>query len=231
VALIRGHLQEQEFREDTILWEAGEPVSYVFFPTTGMISVRVPVREDHGIEVAVIGRESGTPLPEVLDAPAVTRGVVQVPGRFLKLSAPVFAAAAQESEEVARLAAAGRTWVLAQSQRIAACSAVHPADARFSRWLLRAADALGGDTVPVTQEAIAEALGIRRTTATLIAQGLQMGGAITYSRGRIAIRDRTGLEAAACDCHKMLDRRHWPSEQLRRDRPAEVNGHTTAAAG
>ena len=106
-------------------------------------------------------------------------------------------------------------WLLLQSQQMAACNAVHPAEARFCRWLLRASEALDTATVSVTQEMIAHALGIRRTTATLIAQQLQLRGTISYSRGKIAIRDRAGLQAAACDCCRALARAHWPSELLR----------------
>jgi hypothetical protein len=91
---------------------------------------------------------------------------------------------------------------------------VHSADARLCRWLLRASDAVGHDTVVATQEAMAEALGVRRTTATLVAQALQQAQVISYSRGKIVVRDRAGLEAAACDCHAMLGQSNWPSELM-----------------
>ena len=109
---------------------------------------------------------------------------------------------------------------------MAACNAVHAAEARLCRWLLRASDALGARTVTVTQEMIANALGIRRTTATLIAQQLQLRGTISYSRGKIAIRDRADLEATACDCHHVLDRSHWPSELLQ---PSALDDDQSAA--
>jgi CRP-like cAMP-binding protein len=113
------------------------------------------------------------------------------------------------------MAAVCNSWLLLQAQQIAACNAVHSADARFCRWLARASDVLSSEVIPVTQEAIAQALGIRRTTATLIAQQLQVKGAISYSRGRIVIRDRAALRAGACDCCHALGRARWPSELLR----------------
>jgi hypothetical protein len=95
--------------------------------------------------------------------------------------------------------------------------------------LLRASDALAGEAVPATQESIANALGICRTTATLIAQQLQVRGTITYGRGKIAIRNRAGLQAAACDCYHALGRVHWPSELLRvRSAPDDGKDHSAA---
>jgi hypothetical protein len=93
-----------------------------------------------------------------------------------------------------------------------------------------ASDALSGDVVSATQETIAQALGVRRTTATLIAQHLQLRGTISYSRGKIAIRDRAALQAAACDCYSLLVRRHWPSELLVADRSNKLRPVFPAAA-
>ena len=209
------HMREQELAEGAVLWDAGGHPSDIFFPHSGMISIRVPSKEGHAIEVATIGRESaaGAYDGSSMLAP-VTQAIVQIPGRLAVISAQAFAAAAQESDEIRRIPRACRGWPMLQAQLLAACNAVHSADARFCRWLLRASDALAADVVPATQETIAQALGVRRTTATLIAQHLQLRGAISYSRGRITIRDRAALQTAACDCYSFLARRHWPCELL-----------------
>ena len=94
-----------------------------------------------------------------------------------------------------------------------------PADARF-RWLLRVCDALGVEMISVTQESIARALGIRRTTVTLIAQQFQARGVISYRRGKIDIHDRDALHAVACDCYRGLGRARWPSNCSRPAEPA-----------
>jgi CRP-like cAMP-binding protein len=204
---------ELDYQEGTALWDAGDQVHQIVFPVSGTISMRVPTKDGHGIEVAIIGHEGAVGFHDDV-LPAVTQAVVQAPGRFICIAAQAFAAAAQNDEEIRRLADICNGWLLLQSQQMAACNAIHAADARFCRWLLRASDALGADTVPVTQEAIAQAMGTRRTTVTLIAQHLQLRGAISYRRGRVAIRDRAGLQATACDCYHKLDSSRWPSVLL-----------------
>src|SRR5262249_14453771 len=95
---------------------------------------------------------------------------------------------------------------LAEAQQTAACNAVHDASSRLCRWLLHTADRIDSDSLPLTQEFLAQMLGVRRTTLTLLAQVLQAKGLIKYSRGKIAIRDRNGLEKSSCECYRVLHR-------------------------
>ena len=214
--LLGRDLRHGDFREGAVVWDAGSDAGQIFFPISGAISIRVPTRNGHGIEVATIGPEGAAGFHDGSGTvPVLTQAVVQAGGRFATIAAEAFHAAASECEELGRLAAVCKAWLLLQSQRTALCNTVHSADARFCRWLLRTSDALGADIVRVTQEAIAEALGIRRTTANLIAQQLQRKGTISCGRGKIAIRDRAGLQSAACDCYSVLGPRHWPCELLR----------------
>ena len=131
-----------------MLWEAGDRGGKVFFPQSGVVSICVPTRDGECIEVASIGREGAAGLNDGL-LPAVTQAVIQAPGRFIGISAHPFAAAVHQSAELARMAALCNGWLLLQAQQIAACNAVHPADARFCRWLLRACDALGVEMISV----------------------------------------------------------------------------------
>jgi CRP-like cAMP-binding protein len=225
-SLLHKHLCAHEFDEGTVLWHAGHPAGLVFFPVSGIISIGVPTKDGHVIEVALIGREGAVGFGDRSGTLPMTQAVTRAAGRFMSISAHAFAAAALESEAIRQIAEISTGWMLLQSQQMAACNAVHGAEARFCRWLLRASEALDTETVAVTQEMIAHALGIRRTTATLIAQQLQMRGTISYSRGKIAIRDRAGLVAAACDCCRVLSRAHWPSELLAR---GGADGHRPAA--
>jgi CRP-like cAMP-binding protein len=230
--LLGKHLQENEIREGTLLWDVGADSGRIFFPISGIISVRVPTRDGHGIDVATIGPESAAGLHEAAATmPVWTQALVQAAGRFATISTAAFQEVATEFEELDRLAAVCKAWLLLQSQRAALCNAVHSADARFCRWLLRTSDALGLDIVRVTQEAIAEALGIRRTTANLIAQQLQWKGTISCGRGKIAIRDRAGLRSAACECYSMLGRSHWPCELIRAGDPVRrIEGQTALSS-
>jgi CRP-like cAMP-binding protein len=213
-------MQEREFFARTVLWDVGAPVGQIFFPLSGLISIRVPTGT-RVIEVANIGREGAAGVSEGSGGlPVLTQAVTQVPGRFMVMSTEAFATCLRQDEEVRRAAEICNAWLLLQSQRIAACNSVHAIEARFCRWLLRASDALDEDIVPVIQGTISQMLGVRRTTITLIARRIELRGAITYSRGKIVIRDRASLEAVACDCHRTLSRIHWPSELTKRGRPS-----------
>jgi CRP-like cAMP-binding protein len=214
--LIGSDLRQGEFRQGAVLWDPESDAEQIFFPISGVMSIRIPCRDGHKVEVATIGPEGAAGFQDGSGTvPVLTQAVVQAGGRFATIAAEAFHAAASECEELGRLAAVCKAWLLLQSQRTALCNTVHSADARFCRWLLRTSDALGTDLVQVTQEAIAEALGIRRTTVNLIARQLQRKGTIGCGRGKIAIRDRTGLQTAACDCYSVLGLRHWPCELLR----------------
>jgi CRP-like cAMP-binding protein len=217
LALLQKHFSEQQLAAGAMLWQAGASARWVFFPVSGMISVTVPTDDGPRVEVAIIGRESAAGFfDESGMLPITTQGVTHSSGRFLRTPPHVFAETARQSAEIGHAAALCTSWLLLQSQQIAACNAVHSANARFCCRLLRASDALADKSIPLTQEMLAQALGIRRTTATLIAQRLQMQGLITYSRGKIVIRARARLEAAACNCHNAFRRAHWPSELLHR---------------
>jgi CRP-like cAMP-binding protein len=213
---LRKYSHEHELRAGAALWEPGASVNRVFFPIYGIIAIHVPNKEGNAAEVASIGPEAAAGFAETVGiSPVATEAVMQTPGRLVAISAEAFADAARRVEEIRRAMELCNAWLLLQAEVLAACNAVHPADHRFCRWLLRATDAWGRDTIPATQETIARALGLRRTTATLIAQHLQRAGMISYSRGRITIRDRAALQAAACHCYGTLGRDHWPSELLR----------------
>jgi CRP-like cAMP-binding protein len=211
-AALRKHSHVSHIAEATVLWGFGEASDQIYFPLSGMISIRVPTRDGHAIEVASVGREAAVGFN---GHARTTQAMMQMAGQIVAIPADRYTQAACEHAELVELAHYCDNWLLLQAQQIAACNTVHSADARFCRWLLRASDASGDETVQATQETIAEALGVRRTTATLIAQRLQIAGTISYSRGRIVIRDHTALEASACDCHAVLSRRNWPAELFR----------------
>jgi CRP-like cAMP-binding protein len=214
-SLLEPHLRYRDFEEGAVLWDAGEQVDRVYFPLSGIISIVLPVKDGCGIEAASVGQEGWAGIDYRLgQSQSVTQGITQIAGMFSYVSALQFVSAARQNDEIDHVAAICCNWVLAQSQQMAACNAVHPADARFCRWLLLSGERIESDVIPSTQEAIARALGIRRTTVTLIAQGLQTAGIISYRRGKIVIRDREGLRSAACDCCAALGRRNWPSVRL-----------------
>src|SRR5262249_35160057 len=145
------------------------------------ISIVIPFETGESIEVASIGNEAAV-CEQFAPTPygAATRGYVYIGGRCLRIPAAQLLAEADRSREIARLLEICRDWMLAQSQQIAACNAVHSAEQRLCRWLVQSHQRMAGGGLYATQESIGSALGIRRTTVTLLAQSLQAKGLIQY---------------------------------------------------
>lgn len=208
-------MNEVTLAANTLLWEAGRPVTHSYFPVSGYISIVLPLVDGQTIEVASVGREgaAGTRLDRD-EGRFATAGLVTIGGRFVKIVADVLRAAAEDDREISLLLRLCRDWIFIQAQQIAACNTVHAADRRFCRWLFECSRRVQSDMIFATQEQIAGLLGIRRTTVTLLAQGLHTRGLIDYSRGKISVIDAEGLRESACGCCDSLAPRHWPSKRL-----------------
>jgi CRP-like cAMP-binding protein len=213
LALIRPHLQKRSLSAGDVLPDNGGTERQVYFPTCGLLSITVGASED-AVEVASISREGGVGLYELADHRPVTRTEVVVGGTFSCMQAHLFAQLEKRHEELAAIGILCRDWISLQAQHMAVCNARHSAEARFSRWLLLAAERMECDILPMTQENIAGLLGLRRTSVTLIAQKLQDADVIKYSRGKIAVRNIAALRSAGCDCCRVLGQDAWPSERF-----------------
>jgi CRP-like cAMP-binding protein len=203
--LLAPHLTTASLAQGVVVFEAGDEVDQVYFPHNGMFSLLVVMRDGKAIETATVGREG------VIGAMAglglyrsLVRVVVQLPLAVSKMPAAQFRKALTASEAIRELATDYNEVLLTQARITAACNALHPVEARFGRWLLQSADRAGSDTVTLTQELLAEMLGVRRTSVTEVAGKLQNEGIITYSRGVIRIVDRPGLERVSCECYRTL---------------------------
>src|SRR5262249_32930821 len=154
------------------------------------------------IETSTVGREGAVGLHRGLGKRrSFTRAVVQIPGRFSTIAAQTFEEIALGSAAIRDMIGCYTEVLWAEAQQLAACNAIHDALSRLCRWLLQSADRAGSDHLPLTQEFLAQMLGVRRTTVTLLAQELQKKGIIRYSRGKLIIMDRTRLEDCACECY------------------------------
>jgi CRP-like cAMP-binding protein len=177
----------------------------VYFPHSGMLSLLAVMKDGKAIETATVGREglvggmAGLGLYKSL-----VRVVVQLPITASKITAPHFRKAADKSDAVRNLFITFNEVLLSQARVTAACKALHLVEARFCRWLLQSADRAASNTLILTQELLAEILGVRRTSVTGAASKIQGTGAISYSRGVIKILDRTALETLACECYQTL---------------------------
>jgi CRP-like cAMP-binding protein len=203
MAALMPHLRVVQLPQETVLFEAGDTIKAIYFPHTGIVSIVVDLASGETIETAMIGRDSLVGGSAALDDDiALNRAVVQVAGVASVVDVGTFRELAQHSHTFHATMARHRQFILAQAQQSAACNAAHTLEARLSRWLLRCRDLLGSDEIHLTQEFLAEMLGARRTSVTLVASALKQAGFIHYRRGHIRVIDVEGLRDSACECYK-----------------------------
>jgi CRP-like cAMP-binding protein len=178
----------------------------VVFPSTGVVSMTLPLKQGTVSEVALIGREGIVgAFAAAASAPSPSNAEVRIAGAASRISAKAFRDATAESVGLRRHVARCNSGLMAQVQQSASCNAAHVVDARLCRWLLEMQDR-AGDKLPLTQESFAQLLGVRRTTVTLAASKLQECGAIECRRGYVRIANRALLERYACGCYRHVQR-------------------------
>ncbi|MDB5452518.1 MAG: Crp/Fnr family transcriptional regulator [Caulobacteraceae bacterium] len=205
--LLSPHLSQIDLEKGRLLYDPGDVITSVYFPTHGVVSLLTLMEGGEAIECATIGREGALGL-QVAVGPreSLTRAIVQVPGRGLKVSAALVQDVWRKSPAFRDLVDRHNEAVYAHAIQSVACNALHSVEARFCRWLLACRDRIDTDTVNLTQEFLADMLGVQRTTVTAVAQVLQTKGLISYRRGLVEILDRQGLEAATCECYGSVRR-------------------------
>jgi CRP-like cAMP-binding protein len=205
MAALLPHLKIVELPQETVLYESGDPIKAVYFPHDGIVSLVIDLATGEMIEVAMVGRDSVVGSSARFDDQlSLTRVVVQVAGSASVLDVEQFRALAGQSDTFRAKLARHEQFILAQAQQAAACNASHALEARLSRWLLRCRDLLHSDDIELTQEFLAEMLGARRTSVSIVANTLQQAGLIRYRRGHIRIVDLEALKDSACECYQTL---------------------------
>lgn len=202
LAMLEPHFRKVKLAQGTVLHEAGETLTNVYFPVNGMVSMLAVLKSGEAIEAGIVGPEGfvGGYLG-VRGWRALGHAVMQISGEALRVSVRNFKKAYDASDEFRTLINGYQSVMYFQAQQSAACQALHPVEARMCRWLLQAQDAIGGDTLNLTQEFLSHMLGVRRTSVSGSANKLQEDGLITYKRGVIRIVDRKRLEKASCECY------------------------------
>ena len=202
LARLRPRLQPVELPFDQTLYPADGIVEAVLFVETGMVSLLATLEDGEQVEVGIAGSEGLIGLPLVLgDDRSLVEARVQMEGTALRMNVAAFR---DEVEGSAALRGLLKRYTLAFQAQVtmtAACNARHAIEQRLSRWLLTAHDRAGADEFPITHEFISMMLGVRRPGVSLAAGVLQKAGLIHYVRGRMAVTDRPGLEAASCECY------------------------------
>jgi CRP-like cAMP-binding protein len=199
------YLKPTQFEQHHVLFEADEQIRHVYFPTGGVVSLVVTLSTGETVEVAMVGLDGVVGASAALDGKvALSRGIVQLGGEIVVCDTEALKSTALQSPKLLALLIRHEQTVFSQAQQSAACFATHQVVARLSRWLLRARDLSGSDTLLFTQEYLAQMLGVRRTSVTVVAHTLQAAGLIKYARGKIQILDTEGLQDSACECYATI---------------------------
>jgi len=207
--LLRPHLQIMQLVQEVVLVAAGDPLTRVFFPHGGVISLVVSLTAGEKIEVAMIGNDSVFGGSAALDGSiSLTDAIIQLPGTASTLEVGRLRAVANESIAFRTMLIRHEQALFAQAQQSAACNAAHSAESRLARWLLRMHDLSEAKTLPLTQDFVAQMIGVRRNAVSIIAHALQAAGLIKYSRGHVQITNLEGLDDVACECYAAVKTQH-----------------------
>jgi CRP-like cAMP-binding protein len=200
LAAMRPHMAIVRLNQRDVINRTDDTVRKVYFPHTGIISCVVELAGGAAIETAMIGKDGQYGAAAALDHKISLNLVnVQIAGDASVVDADRFRLLAMDHPQLRHQAMAYEQFFVAQVQQACACNAVHNVNARTCKWLLRM-QKLVGDELLLTQEFLAEMMGVRRTSVTEVAVGLQAAGMITYRRGRIRIIDLPQMRTVACEC-------------------------------
>jgi CRP-like cAMP-binding protein len=200
--LIRPHLRTVDLVQDFVLVAVGETLKRAYLPHRGVISLVVDMARGEHVQIAMIGRQSIFGVFSALgDAVALNSAVVLVPGPASTIDLDRLRAAADQSATFRATMLRHGLAIYAQIQQTAGCNAAHTVESRLARCLLQIHDLSGSVKLLLTQEAMAQMIGARRNSVSLVASTLQQANLIHYSRGHIEITDAEGLRKTACECY------------------------------
>ena len=189
------------------LAEQGEQIKQLYFPNTGVISLVTDVNDGQPIETGTIGREGVLGIAGFLGMPQATgRAFCQIPGDAIRIRLAAVQAEVDRGGSLGPVLLRYTNALMAMLAQGAACNRSHTLEQRMCRWLLMTRDRVDSDDFPLTQEFLAQMLGVRRPSVSLTGATLQRAGFIKYSRGRITILDRPAIEEASCECFAFVQR-------------------------
>jgi CRP-like cAMP-binding protein len=204
-AALQPYLRSVYLESKRILFDVGDIIDSVYFPAGAVVSLVVGLSTGEMVEGAMVGKDGVVGAAAALDSKvALTQAIAQLAGDAFVCDAATFKGVALQSERMLSLLFRHEQAVYAQAQQSTACMATHDVQARLCKWLLRARDLSGSDTLNFTQEFLAEMLGVRRTSVTVDAHALQNAGFIKYSRGKIQIINVEGLHEGTCECYQTV---------------------------
>jgi CRP-like cAMP-binding protein len=203
--LIRPYLRTVELPHEDTLLRTGDVIKHVYFPHDGVISLVLPLSSGDGVEIAMVGRDSALGAFAALGEPVSLSDVmVLIPGTASVVDVEHLRAAIETSSRLRTALIRHQQALFVQAQQSAGCNAAHPVEARLARWLLRARDLSGRDRLNLTQELMAQMIGARRNSVSIVAHTLQQSNLIRYSRGHIEIVDPDALVKSTCECYEAV---------------------------
>jgi CRP-like cAMP-binding protein len=202
-------LEDVELPLGEVLYEPGGVLSHVYFATTAIVSLLYVMEDGASAEIAVVGREGLVGISLFMGGESTpSRAVVQSAGIGLRMKAATLKNELARSGPVMRLLLRYTQALITQMAQTAVCNRHHSLDQQLCRWLLLSLDRLSGHELVMTQELIANMLGVRREGVTEAALKLQRAGLIRYTRGRISVLDRAGLERRSCECYAVVKKEY-----------------------
>ena len=200
VSMERIHVEPEQ-----MIYRQDQPIEYVYFPLTAMLSWIATTQAGERVEVGVVGWEGMVGIPELLGYEISPYGVeVELPGEVLRIRAADFKKHFERLHSIHSLLFRYTYTALVQLAQSSACGRFHPIESRLCRWLLMAPDRAEGDELQLTQQILAGMIGARRPTVSIVGGILQKAGLIHIGRGRVKILDRSGLEEASCECYGVI---------------------------
>lgn len=216
---ILSHIPDDEYRElrshleffptplKTVLFEKNKEIDYVYFPLSGEHSVLAIMEDGAAVEVGTAGNEGMSTVDLLTGSKyAIETTICQIAGNSLRMPATRFMAMLEGLPGLKHMCYRYFQAYLSQVAQSVACNRLHSTEERFARWILISHDRMQGDEFHITQEFLADMLGVHRPSVTLIAKAFQQAGIIKYHRGTVTVLDRPALEEASCECYETVRR-------------------------
>jgi CRP-like cAMP-binding protein len=199
------YLKHAALHQHDVLFEIRDTLHDLYFPMDAVVSLVVPLSTGETVETAMVGRDGVVGAAAALNGRvSLNRAIAQIGGTSFRCPLEPLKRIVQDHSHIRALLGGHEQALFGQAQQAAACNATHVIESRLARWLLRAADLHGSGYLPLTQEYIAQMLGVRRTSVTMVAHTLQEAGLISYTRGKIKLLDVEALRETACECYETV---------------------------
>ncbi|MEA5601981.1 Crp/Fnr family transcriptional regulator [Nostoc sp. UHCC 0252] len=215
------HLKLVSLPTRQVIYEPGEPITHIYFPQNAVISIVTNMKDGSTVEVGIVSNQGMVGIPVILGGETTTtKAFVQVAGAGMRIDADIFRAEFNQGGAIQNLVLRYVRAVYTELTQSCACNRLHTLEERLARWLLTVSDRLESEDFPLTQEFIAQMLGVRRSGVTVAASALSRAGMIRYQRGQINILNRKDLEATSCECYRVIQNEfaRLLGNQLRCDR-------------